>query len=181
VAAAALGRELGLFQQLRQLSFILSNLKSDFRNPEPLPPPTPIRDGFRAIWGQPSIFLAELAWRWSWGGAAILLIGLAVFEYLHTLIVTPTDLLLLRLRHPVAVSRALADIFHGSGPRVIRTLIVLIPALALLWTLFGALGRFGTVRALIARATPDWVPEFGSIPPLLGCTPCGLRSHWRAC
>jgi len=133
-----------------------------------LPPPTPIRDGFRAIWRQPSIFLAELAWRWSWGGATILLVGLALFEYLHTLIVTPADLLLLRLKHPLAVSRALNDIFHGSGPRVIRTLIVLIPALALLWTLLGALGRFGTVRALIARATPDWVPEPGSIPALVG-------------
>ena len=133
-----------------------------------MPSPAPVRDGFRAIWRQPSIFLAELAWRWSWGGAAILLTGLALFEYLHTLIVTPTDLMLLRLRHPLAVSRALADIFHGSGPRVVHTVIVLIPALALLWILLGALGRFVTLRALVARATPDWVSKPGSLHALIG-------------
>jgi hypothetical protein len=130
--------------------------------------PSPVRDGFRAIWRQPSIFLAELAWRWSWAGAAILLAGLALFEYLHTLIVTPMDLMLLRLRHPLAVARALADIFHGSGPRVVETVIVLIPALALLWALLGSLGRFATLRALVARATPDWVSKPGSIRALIG-------------
>lgn len=130
--------------------------------------PTPVRDGFRAIWRQPSIFLAEISWRWSWGGAAILLTGLGLFEYLHTLIVTPTDLMLMRLKHPLAVSRALADIFHGSGPRVIRTAIVLIPALALLWTLLGALGRWATLRALVSRVTPDWLPMPGSLRSLIG-------------
>ena len=133
-----------------------------------MPAPTPVRDGFRAIWRQPAIFLAELSWRWSWGGAALLLMGLALFEYLHTLIVTPADLMLLRLKHPLAVSRALADIFHGSGPRVVRTAILLIPALALLWTLLGALGRFATLRALVARATPDWQAKPGSLRALIG-------------
>jgi len=133
-----------------------------------LPSPTPVRDGFRAIWRQPSIFLAELAWRWSWGGAAILLTGLALFEYLRTLIVTPTDLMLLRLRHPLAVSRALADIFHGSSPRVVLTAIVLIPAFALLWALLGALGRFATLRALVSLATPDWASRPGAIRALIG-------------
>ncbi len=120
-----------------------------------MPPPTPVRDGFRAVWRQPSIFLAEVSWRWSWGGAALLLLFLALFEYLHTLVVTPADMMLLRLRHPLAVSRALADIFHGSGPRVVMAAILLIPALALAWALLGALGRFATLRALIARAAPD--------------------------
>ncbi len=138
-----------------------------------MPSSAPVRDGFRAIWCQPSVFLAEVAWRWSWGGAAILLAGLALFEYLHTLIVTRTDLMLLRLKHPLAVSRALADIFHGSGPRLVRTAIVLIPALALLWVLLGALGRFVTLRALIARNLPDWSAKPGSIRSLIGVH--GLR------
>ncbi len=133
-----------------------------------LPSPTPVRDGFRAIWRQPSLFFAEVSWRWSWGGAAILLTGLALFEYLHTLIVTPTDLMLLKLKHPLAVSRALADIFHGSGPRVVRTAVVLIPSLALLWAMLGAIGRFVTLRALIARTKPDWMAESGSVRALFG-------------
>jgi len=127
-----------------------------------------VRDGFRAVWRQPSVFLAELSWRWSWGGAALLLLFLALFEYLHTLVVTPADMMLLRLRHPLAVSRALADIFHGSGPRVVMAAILLIPALALAWALLGALGRFATLRALIARAAPDLEPGPRSIRALTG-------------
>ena len=138
-----------------------------------MPPPTPIREGFRAIWRQPSIFLAELAWRWSWGGAALILTGLALFEYLHTLVVTPTELMLLRLKHPLAVSRAMADIFHGSGPRVVLTALVLIPAFALLWILLGALGRFTTLRALVAQVEQDWTPNRGAIRSLIGLH--GLR------
>jgi hypothetical protein len=129
-----------------------------------MPPPTPVRDGFAAIWRQPSIFLAELSWRWSWGGAALILGALALFEYLHTLVVSPADLMLLRLRHPLAVSRALADIFHGSGPRVVMAAILLIPALALAWALLGALGRFATLRALIARAAPGLDPAIEAGP-----------------
>ncbi len=111
--------------------------------------PTPVRDGLRTIWRQPSIFFAELAARWSWGGAALLLVGLALFEYLHTLIVTPTDMFLLRLKHPLAVSRALADIFRGSWPRVLHTLVLLIPALTALWVVLMALGRWVTLRSLL--------------------------------
>ncbi len=114
--------------------------------------PTPVRDGFRAVWRQPSIFLAELSARWSWGGAALLLAGLALFEYSHTLVVTQTDLFLLRLKHPLAVSRALADIFQGSWPRVLRALLLLVPALTLLWVVVMALGRFVTLKSLIAEA-----------------------------
>jgi hypothetical protein len=117
-----------------------------------MPSPTPVRDGFRAVWRQPSIFFAELAARWSWGGAALLLCGLALFEYLHTLVVTPADMFLLRLKHPLAVSRALADIFHGSWPRVLHSLLLLVPALTVLWIVVMALGRFATLRSLLDAA-----------------------------
>ena len=131
-------------------------------------PPTPLRDGFRAIGRQPSVFFAELSWRWSWGGAALALTALALFEYLNTLTVTRGDMILLRLRHPLAVSRALADIFRGSGPRVIYTAMVLIPALALLGAVLGALGRFATLRALLSHANPEWAPKSGSVRALFG-------------
>jgi hypothetical protein len=133
-----------------------------------LPAPTPIRDAFRTLWRQPSIYAAELAWRWSWGAAAFALTALALNEYLYTLVVTPTDLMLLRLRHPLAVSRALADIFHGSAPRLIYTAAVLIPALALLWIVLAALGRYTTLRALVSHATPSWTATSGAIPSLIG-------------
>ena len=125
--------------------------------------PTPVRNGFRAVWRQPSIFFAELSARWSWGGAALLLIGLALFEYLQTLIVTPADMFLLRLKHPLAVSRALADIFRGSWPRVLHTFLLLVPALTVLWVVIMALGRFVTLRSLIDSAKVDSV-ETTSVP-----------------
>jgi len=149
-----------------------------------MPPPTPVRDGFRAVWRQPSIFFAELSARWSWGGAALLLFGLALFEYLQTLIVTPADIFLLRLKHPLAVSRALADIFHGSWPRVLHTLLLLVPALTLLWIVLMALGRFATLRSLIdsARLQYEQAPESEEKPDPTAFRPLNIQSpslRWR--
>jgi hypothetical protein len=133
-----------------------------------VPKPTPIRDGFSATWRQPSIFFAELSWRWSFGGAALLLAFLALYEYLHTLYVTRGDLLLLRTNHPALVSQALAHIFRGSGPRLIAATLVLVITLSILWIVVAALGRAAVLRALIARLAPEVMPAPRPLKPLLG-------------
>jgi hypothetical protein len=130
--------------------------------------PTPIRDGFSAAWRQPSIFFAELSWRWSFGAAALLLAFLALYEYLHTLYVSRGDLLLLRTNHPVLVSQALAHIFRGSGPRLVAATLVLVITLSLLWIIVAALGRAAVLRALLDRLAPDVAPAPRPFKPLLG-------------
>ena len=120
-----------------------------------MPRPTPVRDGFSAVWHQPSFYFAELAWRWSWGGAALFLGGLAFFEYLHTLPVTRLDLLLLRTGQPALAGQALAHIFHGSGARLVMATILMGLPLVALWVVLASMGRMVTLRGLLERFVPD--------------------------
>lgn len=76
-------------------------------------PRSPTLEGFRAILRRPSFGLAEIAWRWSFGAAAGLLLIFSFFEYLDTLPVSQGDLLLLRTSQPVLVSRAVVHIFRA--------------------------------------------------------------------
>jgi hypothetical protein len=110
---------------------------------------SPTLQGFELMFRQPSLCLAEVAWRWSFGFAAVILSLLAVREYLNTLSVTNRDLLLLRTRQPTLVSEAIARIFHGSAPRAVIAFIVLAVGLALIWVWIASVGRTVTLRRIL--------------------------------
>jgi len=111
---------------------------------------SPTLEGFRTILRRPSFGLAEISWRWSFGAAAALLITFSFLEYLKTLPVSRLDLLLLKTRHPTLVGQAMAHIFHGSGPRIVRTCIILVLGLAAMWIAVAASARATIVNALCA-------------------------------
>jgi hypothetical protein len=111
---------------------------------------SPTLEGFRTMFRRPSFGLAEMAWRWSFGFAAGLLLAYSGAEYLHTLPVTGRDLFLLRTRHPALVWQALAHILRGSGPRLIEALMVAASAMAVAWIGMATLGRAVTIRALLS-------------------------------
>jgi len=111
---------------------------------------SPTLEGFRAIFRRPLFGLAEIAWRWSFGGAASLLLVFTFFEYLDTLPVSKSDLFLLRTRQPALISRAVLHIFRGSSFRVVETAIVLVLALGFAWVVTVSLGRAATLNALLA-------------------------------
>lgn len=98
---------------------------------------------------RPSLGLAEIAWRWSFGFAGGLLLAFSFLEYLDTLPVTSGDLLLLRSRHPFLISQAVVHIFRSSAPRVVVTTIVLALAMAVAWIGIAAVGRAATVKGLL--------------------------------
>jgi len=98
---------------------------------------------------RPSFGMAEIAWRWSFGLACWVLLAFSFFEYLRTLAVTRGDLLLLRSRHPVLISRAIAHIFGGSGFRVVQTILVLAVSLAVGWIAIASLARATTLKSLL--------------------------------
>src|SRR5271168_3987230 len=133
---------------------------------------SPTLEGFRAMFHRPSLGFAEIAWRWSFGAAAGLLITLSGFEYLDTLPVTRGDLVLLRTRQPVLISQAVGHIVHGSGFRLVEAFVVLALALTVGWILVAALARAATIKALLVH----FREESGSqehntewrIDPLLG-------------
>ncbi|HUJ95822.1 MAG TPA: hypothetical protein VLW84_11200 [Terriglobales bacterium] len=109
---------------------------------------SPTLEGFRAIFHQPSLGLAEISWRWSFGSAAIALLFFSFLEYLDTLPVTKGEIFLLRSRQPALVSQALAHILRGSGLRAAAALIVAGFALALGWIVISSLGRAASLKAL---------------------------------
>jgi hypothetical protein len=110
---------------------------------------SPTIEGFRAMFRRPSFVLAEIAWRWSFRLAAALLLTFSFLEYLNTLPVSRGDVFLLRTGQPGLVSQALAHILHGSGPRLVKALIVLALGMAVAWIGIATLGRAVTVKALL--------------------------------
>jgi hypothetical protein len=132
-------------------------------------PRSPTLEGFRSMFRRPSLGFAEIAWRWSFGAAAGLLITLCCFEYLDTLTVTRGDLWLLRSRQPVLISQAIGNIARGSGFRLVEAFIVLALALTVGWLVIAALARAATVKALLAllRDQPDPCAS-SRLGPLMG-------------
>ncbi|HVO80157.1 MAG TPA: hypothetical protein VMT28_05470 [Terriglobales bacterium] len=118
---------------------------------------------------RPSLGLAEITWRWSFGFAVASLLTLSCLEYLDTLPVTRGEMLLLRSRQPALISRAIADIFRGSAPRVVEVGIVLAATMAMAWIVLASLGRAATLQALLRyfreyAATLGVVPAAESVP-----------------
>jgi len=98
---------------------------------------------------RPAFGLAEIAWRWSFGAAAVMLAAISFFEYLDTLTVARGDLLLLRTRQPALISEVIRHALRGSGLRFVAAIIVLSLALLIGWTVIAALARAATINALL--------------------------------
>ena len=148
--------------------------------------PSPTLEGFRAAFRQPSLALAEIAWRWSVGATACTLLGFSFFEYLNTLPVNRGELLFLRSRQPILISRAIAHILRGSLTRVSLAALLGASALTVLWILAASLGRATTVRALLDhfsdRFVPDSAPESAPPPTARGeaCAPQPSKADGNA-
>jgi hypothetical protein len=110
---------------------------------------SPTLEGFKLLFREPSLGLAEIAWRWSFGAAVAALLGFSFFEYLDTLPVSNRDLFLLRTRQPGLISRALAHILTGSGARFMAASMVLALALAFAWVIIASFGRAATLKGLL--------------------------------
>ena len=122
---------------------------------------SPIRDGFAAITRQPVVFLAEIAWRWTFGLAALLMAAFGALQYLHSLTVTDSDKAALESGVPALMGQAVAHILQGSGERLVYIVIVVSLALGASWTLLAAIGRAATLRALLRQTTSQVRPLLG--------------------
>lgn len=110
---------------------------------------SPTLEGFQTMFRLPSLGLAEIAWRWSFGLATTAVVVFAIREYFSTLPVTSGEMLLLRTRQPVLMLQALTRIFQGSAPRAVGAFIVLTLALAVGWIALASVGRAATLKAAI--------------------------------
>jgi hypothetical protein len=112
---------------------------------------SPTLEAFRLLFRHPSFGLAEIAWRWSFGAAALLLCAYTLGAYFNSLTVSPGDMFLLRTRQPALIGQAIAHIFRGSGGRLISGILILFLALSLAWIIVASLGRAATLGALHAQ------------------------------
>jgi hypothetical protein len=116
---------------------------------------SPTAEGFRAVFRQPSLTLAEISWRWITGATATALLFFGLFEYLDSLPVTNGELLFLRSRQPYLVGQAIAHILRGSLNRVVLAALLAMMMLGLIWIVAASLGRIATVRAMIDHFRRD--------------------------
>jgi hypothetical protein len=99
-----------------------------------------VRSGFSAIFRDPLVYIAELAWRWTYAVASALLIAYGVLLFLNSLPVSARDAFGLSGIIPGLFVEALANIFRGSGPKMLRMAAMLFAGLGLLWFLAASLG-----------------------------------------
>jgi hypothetical protein len=110
-----------------------------------------VRSGFSTIFHHPALFAAELAWRWAFGAAALLLIGYSVLLFMSSIPVSDPDLFGPSGVIPGTVRSSLAHIFSGSGPKIVRLLAALIVGIGLLWWLASAFGRAVVLQELVPQ------------------------------
>lgn len=117
--------------------------------------PSAINEGCRLVVRDPALLLAELAWRWSFGLSALVLVGVSVYEVQRAVVVSPTDELLLRSMQPLLVAQAWSHLVQQIWPLMARVAAVLLPALTLMWIAAATFGRAVTLRNLVERAAAE--------------------------
>src|SRR5205807_2210976 len=116
----------------------------------------PIRDAFAIVRRASSLWLAEIAWRWGFGAAALALSFLTLWKWLDSLRVSNLDRVLLGSGSPWLMSEAINHIFAGSGALLLRASAVLLPGILVLWTVAAAAGRAATLRTLMPGGVVRW-------------------------
>jgi hypothetical protein len=125
----------------------------------PVPQPSPFREGFAALREEPLLLAAELTWRWCFGVAAWLIVLLAAALFLDSVRVTALDRFLLGTMSPMLERSALNHIFHGGLLRLVWLKFIVLAALSVLWALAAAVGRAASLRNLIALTSGDDLDE----------------------
>jgi len=111
---------------------------------------SPISEGFRTAFREPAIVLAEIAWRWSFGLAALALVAGSFLAYLATLRVSNLELVALRDHPRWLIADAIGHILQGS-PRLVMAAAIVLPAIFVLWVAAATVGRAATLKALLRR------------------------------
>lgn len=107
--------------------------------------------GFRSVLRDPSVFLIEIVWRWSFGALALLLLFFGALALLGTLDVTNAHGAAWKSRDPFLITLAALRLMHEIGRRPLFILLAL--GITVLWVVFGALGRAVVLKRLSEK--PD--------------------------
>jgi hypothetical protein len=111
-------------------------------------PPNPVNQGLRIVLRDPGMLLTEVAWRWSFGAIAFLLLFLSTMRLLSSIHVSETEMAAWRSNNPTLMAQALANMLLDSGPRIATVAAGVLPVITLLWIILAAAGRTLTLNRL---------------------------------
>ncbi len=120
---------------------------------------SPFRDGFAALWHEPALLPAELAWRWCFGLSAWALGIYSVALFLDSLTIARSDEWLIRSFQPQLFDRALRHTLHGSVFHFVLEQSVLVVGIVLLWSLAATAGRAASFHRLVAMFSAEEEPQ----------------------
>jgi hypothetical protein len=123
-------------------------------------------NGLQTVLHRPSLVLAEIAWRWTFGIAVVVLLMFSTVEFLDTLPVGRGESLLLRSGRPLLTFRALQHILGGSLPRVAALTFLLAVMLSLAWIVLASVGRAAILNALLQYFRRCGVLNLPSLSPV---------------
>ena len=112
-------------------------------------PRSPLSTGFRSILRRPSVFLIEVAWRWSFGGAAIVLLLSAGSLLLDSVTFTDNDRIAWQSRDFFLISQAALRFLHRLTGRPLVIIAAFVLSTSLLWLVISAIGRALTLKQLV--------------------------------
>jgi hypothetical protein len=121
------------------------------RYPTSVPRPSPFARGFRVLRREPAALLAEIAWRWLFGGIATALFVWATLGFLHAIEVSKANQFLLRTLNPAILSYVLRDLFSQKWGLAARLAAIVSLSLSFLWILTSAIARSAIVRVLVEQ------------------------------
>ena len=109
-----------------------------------------VRSGLRAVRETPALAVAEIAWRWTFGLVAWIVVVLTVRTIMAGVDVSAVETAFARSSDAFLIADTIARVIVQVLPRFIQALVIVIPVLALVWIAAATLGRAATVRTLVA-------------------------------
>ena len=112
---------------------------------------SPFAQGFRVLRNEPSVWLAEVAWRWVFGGIATVLVVWATLGFLHAIEVSRANQFLLGSLNPAIIGYVLRDMLSQKWGLLARLGIIVSVSLSFLWMITATIARSATTRVLIEQ------------------------------
>ena len=124
--------------------------------------PSPIRAGFDAVKREPAVFAIEIAWRWTFGLIASVLLLFGVRAFLVGLNVSPGDEQAIRGSDPTLAAAALAHLFQQQGvlQRFFEIAAAVVVPTALVWIAAATIGRIAGLKRLLGCPNVAPAPVF---------------------
>src|SRR5437764_9743512 len=93
--------------------------------------------------------MAEIAWRWAFGACALAMVAMAALQLLRATPVTPGDAATFRGHDSTLMALAVLHVWQHLRLPLLRLLLVVIPALTLLWIVLASIGRAAVLPLLV--------------------------------